>query len=368
MHQNAPPTDAPGKNTPGGFAVVGCPLSGVGIGNSTANTLHRNPSTLPPCRGCPPVSGSGALFGCFGTVHPAPVAGGVPAPGNPSPGAVCLSGTLPGKNKRCSRCRVPRPGFLPRPGCFCSVSYAPCPRPPVVSVPGLGGAPPGRFPGTLPGCEPGGCPSCQTVPEGRNPGNPEPVHPAVIVLSAGVAYRQTGKEPAPGHGFRFPRYRGNLYASPGFPSTRCPLVSGLPRNPFRNGSRGYLYPGGGCFPVWLSMFAGVPVTLRLIRVPRPGLPRGRFRFPSGEWNRGNPPRRMEPGHRGLPPGNSSIHRGQPRFFGGIVTLPLTTPLYVPPSSPFWRVLLRCQNVSAFNCKSVTKTTFKTTESPKIHDF
>ena len=159
----------------------------------------------------------------------------------------------------------------------------------------------------------------------------------MIVLSAGVAYRRTGKEPAPGHGFRFPRCRGDLYASPGFPSTRCPLVSGLPRNPFRNGSRGCLYPGGGCFPVQLSTFAGVPVTLRFVREPRPGFPRGAGSGScpangTGGGNRGTPPaRRMEPGAgcRGLPPGNSSIHRGQPRFFGDIVTLPLQPPCMSP---------------------------------------
>ena len=282
--------------------VARCRVSGQGIQPPTPCTGTRPP--FHPA-GVVPRFPVPVLFRVFRNACPAPVAGGVPAPGNPSPGARCLSGTLPGKNNGCSRCRVPRPGFLPRPGCLRSVSYAPCPRPPVVSVPGLGGAPPGRFPGTLPGCEPGGVPVLSNCTGRKEPGNPEPVHPAVIILSAGVDEFQDaafflflrffgrrfrhnrGRRGAVGRrnghfrgrGFRFRCYHRNLCTRPGFPSNLLP-----PLFPVDTPPRFATVPGGTCSRVVSVAFLlncqcspGCSVTLRFVRVPRPGLPRGRFR-------------------------------------------------------------------------------------------
>ena len=155
----------------------------------------------------------------------------------------------------------------------------------------------------------------------------------------------------------------------------APLFPVYPETRFATVPGGACIRGAGAFLFSCQRSPGCPLRCGLSGNPAPVSPGGGFRFLPGEWNRGGnrgtpPARRMEPGAgcRGLPPGNSSIHRGQPRFFGVIVTLPLTTPLYVPPSSPFWRVLFRSRNESAFFYKNVTKTTFKTPESPKIHDF
>lgn len=161
----------------------------------------------------------------------------------------------------------------------------------------LGAPRPDVSPAPFRGVNPAGCPSCQTETEGRNPGNPEPVHPSRIILSTGLAYRLQGKEPAPGHGFRFPRCRGNLFASPGFlpaPVTPCFRFPG-------NGCRGTCIRGRVLFRASCQCSPGCPLRCGLSGNPAPVSPGGGFRFPPGEWNRGRgtgeprPPRRMEPG-------------------------------------------------------------------------
>lgn len=152
-----------------------------------------------------------------------------------------------------------------------------------------------------------------------------------------------------------------------------PVAPLFPVNP---GTRFATVPGGACirgagaFLFSCQCSPGCPLRCGLSGNPAPVYPGGgsgsRPANGTGEGEPGNPARPANGtggGVSGVAPGNSSIHRGQPRFFGVIVTLPLTTPLYVPPSSPFWRVLLRCRNESVIIYKSVTKTTFKTPESP-----
>lgn len=135
-------------------------------------------------------------------------------------------------------------GFLPVRGAFGTFIMHPAPAPRMLGFRFLGAPRPDVFPAPFRGVNPAGCPSCQTETEGRNPGNPEPVHPSRIILSTGLAYRLQGKEPAPGHGFRGTRCRMPLCASRGFlpaPVDPCFRFPG-------NGCRGTCIRGG-CFSV-----------------------------------------------------------------------------------------------------------------------
>ena len=271
-----PPPVNPGEEHPGQAFCFG---SGFGCrgGNSTADTLHRNPSTLPPCRGCSPVSGSGACSGVSEPSTPPPL-----------PGVFLHRGTLP-------RCPLPiretpsgqvqrlftlsgNPSGVPAPsGLLAFRPYAPCPRPPVVSVPGLGGTPPGRFPGTLPGCKPGGVPVLSNCTGRKEPGKPGTRPPGGYSPIGGGCLSAGREGTRPGSWFPVPPLPGEFVRKPGLSFHPLPPCFRFAPEPVSQRFRGYLYPGGGCFPSQLSMFAGVPVTVRFIREPRPGLPRGRCR-------------------------------------------------------------------------------------------
>ena len=145
----------------------------------------------------------------------------------------------------------------------------------------------------------------------------------------------------------------------------APLFPVYPGTRFATVPGGTCIRGAGAFLFGCQCSPGCPLRCGLSGNPAPVYPGGG----SGLSGTGNPAPRepVSPGYRGLPPGNNSI---APLFFAIFRWFSYSTPYnppIIPPSSPFWRVLLSSRNVSAFNCKSVTNTTFKTPESPKIHD-
>ena len=141
----------------------------------------------------------------------------------------------------------------------------------------------------------------------------------------------------PGSWFPVPPLPGGFVRKPGFSFHPLPPCFRFAPEPVSQRFPGVLVSGGR---VLSCSVVNVRRGARYVAVC-PGTPP---RFPpgagsgscpangTGGGNRGTPPaRRMEPGAgcRGLPPGNSSIHRGQPRFFGDIVTLPLQPPCMSP---------------------------------------
>ena len=334
------------------------PATGKGATSSDRTGTQHPPvhPTPPPRRGlcCVPRYPS----------NPAPRhprRGGVPVRGAISPGrgsgAGCFTTCPPGSP--CSRFRVPGSGgATTRPGCFRPVCLFDTHRRRGLSM------------NTRP---------LSGVVGYRDTFPPLPVSFfrcfRVVDIGTPAPFRGfpfRGKHPPYRHRCR-ETFRGGILSRPtmahGSPPC-CPFHRRVAyRLPFRTSRPGHRVAGRGCIPPGhrCRVCAGV-----MSRCYRPG---GYNREPvppvTGCPSRGSPPGGGGcPGGR-PPPGTPRHHPGGTTiistrflaFFGGIVTLPLTTPLYVPPSSPFWRVLLRCRNESAFNCKIVTKTTFKNAGKP-----
>ena len=287
------------------LSVARCRVSGQGIQPPTPYTGTRPP--FHPA-GVVPRFPVPVLVRVFRNRPPRPRCRGCSCTGEPFPRCpLPIRETRPGKHNGCSRCRVTRPGFLPRPGRLRSVSYAPCPRPPVVSVPGLGGAPPGRFPGTLPGCKPGGAPVLSNCTGRKEPGKPG-TRPPGGYSPVGGGCLSAGREGNP------PRVlvsgspvAGGICAQfRAFLPTYFRTCFRFPRNPFRNGSRVTCSrPVLVAFLLNFQCSPGYLLRCGLSGYPAPVYPGGG----SGLSGTGNPAPRepVSPGYRGLPPGTNRIH-------------------------------------------------------------
>lgn len=332
--------DSPGNRTP-----YPSTLPGTLPGLCSVPRYPSDPAPRPPCGGC----------SCPGGYPPGRV-----------PGAGCFT-TCPPRFP-CSLFRVPGArGATPRPGCFRPVRLFDTHhhRGLSLNTRPLSGDVGTRYPTAYPSRGWWGA----VLSRRGDTGTPAPFRGFGFRGKAPRQYRHHHPPPLPGSGGSILSRPTLAKCSPLF-SMVVALSATLPNIPPRSpGSGAGVFPAGspvpGLFGGYVKVRPAPGVTIGNLSPRLPGAHPGEV--PRGAVGvRGEGPHRAPPGTtRGAPP---SYPRGFLPFFGGIVTLPLATPLYVPPSPPFWRVLLRCHNVSAFYCKSVTKSTFKTPKSPKIHDF
>ena len=255
------------------LSVARCRVSGEGIHPPTPCTGTRPP--FHPA-GVVPRFPVPVLVRVFRKRPPRPRCRGCSCTGEPFPRCpLPIRETRPGKYNGCSRCRVTRPGFLPRPGCLRSVSYAPCPRPPVVSVPGLGGTPPGRFPGTLPGCKPGGVPVLSNCTGRKEPGKPGTRPPGGYSPIGGGCLSAGREGTRPGSWFPVPPLPGGICTQArAFLPPVAPLFPVCPGTRFSTVPGGTCIRGAGAFLLNCQCSPGCPLRCGLSGNPAPVYPGG----------------------------------------------------------------------------------------------